>query len=124
MMGTRTTRPSLSLLRRMGGSRGVAFMGPTAPKGSGGPNAHKGSGGPGVWRGADSLRGSARASPSSAKALHHGHDRPSLRGERVGYVVHELPHEEDPPAVGLEQVLRGQGVGNGVGVEAGPLVVD
>ena len=51
------------------------------------------------------------------------HDRAAPRRERVRHLVHERPHEEDAAAVGLQQVLLGQGVGHGAGVEAGALVL-
>jgi len=46
------------------------------------------------------------------------------RRERVRHLVHELAHEEDPAAVGLQQVLLRQRIGNGGGVETLPLVLD
>src|SRR5712691_9704555 len=63
-------------------------------------------------------------SSSSAKALQHLDDRPPLRRKGVGDLVHELPHEEDAASVGLEQVLGGQGIGDGARVEARAIVVD
>ena len=46
------------------------------------------------------------------------------RRERVRHLVHELPHEEDAAAVGLQQVLLRQRVGHGGGIEPFSLVLD
>src|SRR5512134_1231587 len=56
--------------------------------------------------------------------LDHADERPPPGRKRVGHLVHEGPHEEDPAAVHLEEVLLGEGVGDGGGVEPLPLVVD
>jgi hypothetical protein len=56
--------------------------------------------------------------------LDHLHDRAAPRRERVRNLVHELPHEEDPAAVGLQQVLLRQRIGDRGGIESLPLVLD
>jgi 4-amino-4-deoxy-L-arabinose transferase-like glycosyltransferase len=56
--------------------------------------------------------------------LHHLHDRAAPGRERIRHLVHELPHEEDAPAVGLQQVLLRQRVGDRGGIESLPVVLD
>ncbi len=56
--------------------------------------------------------------------LHHLHHGASPRRERIRHLVHELPHEEDPTAVGLQQVLLRQRIGDPGGIEPWPLVLD
>ena len=48
----------------------------------------------------------------------------ALGRERVAHLVHELPHEEDPAPVGLQEVLGGQRIRNFVRFEALPLILD
>ena len=55
--------------------------------------------------------------------LHHPDDGAPPGRERVRHLVHELAHEEDAAAVGLQQVLLRQRVGHGGGVEAVALVL-
>lgn len=55
--------------------------------------------------------------------LHHPDDGAAPRRERVRDLVHELPHEEDPAPVGLQQVLLGQRIGNRGGIEPRALVL-
>ena len=56
--------------------------------------------------------------------LDHLHHRAAPRRERVRDLIHELPHEEDPATVGLQQVLLRPRIGDGGGIEALPLVLD
>ncbi len=56
--------------------------------------------------------------------LHHLHHGAAPRRERVGHLVHELPHEEDPAAAGLQQVLLRPRIGDRGGIEPLPLVLD
>jgi 4-amino-4-deoxy-L-arabinose transferase-like glycosyltransferase len=56
--------------------------------------------------------------------LHHLDHSAAPRRERVGHLVHELTHEEDPAAVGLQQVLFRQRIGDRGGIEPLPLVLD
>ena len=60
----------------------------------------------------------------SVNPLHHLDHRAAPRRERIGHLVHELPHEEDPAAVGLQQVLLRQRIGDRGGIEPLPLVLD
>ena len=61
-----------------------------------------------------------RGDPGSS--FHHPDDGAALRREGVGHLVHELAHEEDAAAVGLQQVLRRERVGHRRRVEALALV--
>jgi hypothetical protein len=77
---------------------------------------------------AEGPRGNALVRVESALVvvdpLHHLHDGATPRREGVRDLVHELPHEEDAAAVGLQQVLLGQRIGDGPGIESRALVLD
>ena len=77
---------------------------------------------------AEGPRGNAlvrvEAAGLSVNPLHHLHHGAAPRRERISNLIHELPHEEDPAAVGLQQVLLRQRIGDGGGIEPLPLVLD
>jgi len=77
---------------------------------------------------AEGPRGNAlvrvEAAPLVTNPLHHLDHGAAPRRERVGHLVHELPHEEDPAAVGLQEVFLRQRIGDRGGIEPLPLVLD
>src|SRR4029453_4775282 len=59
---------------------------------------------------------------SGGDALQHADDRAAAGRERVLDLVHELAHEEDAAAVGLQQVLGSERVRHHAGIEALALI--
>src|SRR3954468_18571243 len=69
-------------------------------------------------------RKSGDGSATRRQLLHHADFHAPFGSASQLHVVHEAAHEKDAASAGLQDVLRREWIGDAVGLEAFPLVLD